>query len=135
VKKVTAILLFLIPVLIATGKDNAIIPWKAPVTADELKNPFANDPAAAEKGKKIFSTVCNVCHGDKGKGDGIGGAAINPKPANFTSANVQSQTDGALFWKLTNGRGPMVSYKPIYTDEQRWQLVNYIRLLGKGGKK
>lgn len=110
-------------------------PWKAPATADQLNNPYANDVSATEKGKKTFMTLCNVCHGDKGKGDGIGGAALNPKPANYTAATVQCQTDGALFWKITNGRGAMVSFKQALSDDQRWQLVNYIRVLGRGGKK
>lgn len=110
-------------------------PWKAPAAADQLKNPLANDAVATEKGKKTYMTLCNVCHGDKGKGDGIGSAGLNPKPANHTSAAVQSESDGSLFWKITNGRGAMVSYKQALTDDQRWQLVNFIRVLGKGGKK
>jgi mono/diheme cytochrome c family protein len=126
---------FCIPSLFCFAAQAQTNPWKGPAAADQLKNPFENNSTATEKGKKIFFTICFACHGDKGKGDGIGAAALNPKPANFTSANIQNQTDGALFWKLTNGRGQMVSYKTTLSDEQRWQLVNFVRVLGKGGKK
>jgi mono/diheme cytochrome c family protein len=106
-----------------------IVPWKAPEFADTLQNPLANDNPL--NGKKVFMTICFVCHGEKGKGDGIASAQLKPKPANFTSDAIQKQTDGAIFWKLSTGRGAMVPFQKTITPTQRWQLVNYIRLLGK----
>ena len=38
-------------------------------------------------------------------------------------------SDGALFWKITQGRPPMTSFRTLLTDDQRWQVVNYIRTL------
>jgi mono/diheme cytochrome c family protein len=104
-------------------------PWVAPSSADDIANPFANNEDATKKGKKLYNQLCNICHGDKGKGDGMAGAALTPKPANFTSDKVQSQSDGAIYWKMTEGRAPMAAYKDILKEEQRWQLVNYIRTL------
>jgi len=106
-------------------------PWVAPTSANELKNPFANNEDATKKGKKLFNQLCSICHGDKGKGDGIAGVALTPKPGNFTSDKVQSQSDGAIFWKMTNGRAPMAAYKDLIKEEERWQLVNYIRTFKK----
>ena len=40
-----------------------------------------------------------------------------------------NQTDGNLFWKITNGKAPMASYEELLTDNQRWKVVNYIREL------
>ncbi len=108
--------------------------WKAPAWADTLKNPFANDAKAIEAGQKIYAQLCAICHGNTGKGDGVAGMALNPRPANLTSDKVQSQSDGAIYWKITTGRPPMASYQASLTDEQRWQLVNYIRSLGKKKK-
>lgn len=104
-------------------------PWKAPAFADTLQNPLVNDNP--QNGKKVFMTICFVCHGEKGKGDGIASAQLKPKPANFTSDAIQNQTDGALFWKLSTGRGAMVPFQKTLTAQQRWQMVNYIRFLGK----
>lgn len=106
--------------------------WKAPEGAKSLKNPVsaASKKESAARGAKVFRTRCMICHGPKGLGDGIGGKALNPKPQNLTSKMVQSQTDGEIFWKVTNGRNDMIKWGPILSDEQRWDLVNYVRTLG-----
>ncbi len=105
--------------------------WVAPAEADQLKNPLAGNEDATKKGKKLYAQMCSICHGDKGKGDGIAGAALKPTPANFTSEKVQDESDGAIFWKMSEGRTPMAAYKGSLKEEQRWQLVNYIRTLKK----
>lgn len=106
-------------------------PWKAPDSAKSIKNPVAENKRiiSGKKGKKVYQSNCVVCHGDVGKGDGPGGKALNPKPADLTSEKVQSQTDGEIFWKITNGRGAMVKWEPVISEDQRWDLVNYIRSL------
>lgn len=104
-------------------------PWVAPPDADKLVNPYAGHKATA-KGENLFSTNCERCHGNTGKGDGVDGKKLNPKPADLTSEKVQKQTDGAIFWKISNGRGPMDAYKSILQEDDRWKLVNYIRELG-----
>jgi mono/diheme cytochrome c family protein len=101
--------------------------WLAPDDANAIINPLAKLEDATKKGKKLYNQLCSICHGDKGKGDGMAGAALTPKPANFTLAKVQTQTDGAIYWKITEGRAPMAAYKDILKEEERWQLVNYIR--------
>ena len=105
--------------------------WVAPKEADALNNPVKDDAAATKAGKDLYATYCTACHGAKGKGNGPAAAALTPKPSDHTSAKVQSQTDGALYWKITNGHPPMASYKGALNDKQRWELVNYIRDLGK----
>jgi mono/diheme cytochrome c family protein len=42
-----------------------------------------------------------------------------------------SETDGALFWKMSEGRGVMPAWKDILSETERWQLVNYLRKLYK----
>lgn len=69
------------------------------------------------------------CHGTKGKGDGLAGINLKPRPQDLMSAAVQGQSDGAIFWKINEGRAPMASYKTTFTSEQIWQLVNYLRKL------
>lgn len=77
----------------------------------------------------MFNQMCAICHGNKGDGKDVGGVSLNPKPADFLSINVKNETDGAIFWKMTNGKSPMASYKDMLTENQRWQLVTYIRQL------
>jgi mono/diheme cytochrome c family protein len=109
-------------------------PWVAPAWADTIKNPLKDNIKSADEGKKLYTQNCGVCHGDKGRGDGIAAAGLNPKPADHTSEKVQKQSDGAIFWKMTTGRPPMASYEKTFTVTQRWQLVNFIRTLKKGDK-
>jgi mono/diheme cytochrome c family protein len=105
--------------------------WIAPKSAEKLKNPVAGIAEATKKGQNIFNTQCAVCHGEKGIGNGIAGASLHPHPANLTADSVQSQSDGAIYWKITTGNSPMASYKNSLSDKERWDLVNYIRKLGK----
>jgi mono/diheme cytochrome c family protein len=109
-------------------------PWVAPASADTIKNPLKENIKSVDEGKKLYAQLCSVCHGDKGKGDGIAAAGLNPKPADHTSEKVQKQSDGAIFWKMTSGRPPMAAYATTLTATQRWQLVNYIRTLKKADK-
>lgn len=103
--------------------------WVAPPSADKLVNPLANDLKAQEKGKKIYHKLCWTCHGKQGKGDGPASAALNPKAADHTSEKVQSQSDGAIYWKISNGRGMMPVYSQILSKTERWQVTTYIRQL------
>ncbi|MDG2431130.1 cytochrome c [Flavobacterium sp.] len=103
--------------------------WVAPATADKIVNPLKDDGNAAASGKKLYTAMCFVCHGPKGKGDGVAGAGLTPKPTNLTSVEVQSQSDGAIFWKIAEGRAPMASYKNSIPEKKRWEIINYIRTL------
>jgi len=103
--------------------------WVAPASADKIVNPLKGDAKAAATGKKLYKMMCFVCHGSKGKGDGMGAAGLTPKPTDLTSEDVQSQSDGAIFWKIAEGRTPMASYKASIPEKKRWEIINYIRTL------
>ena len=94
--------------------------WTAPADAMAKKNPLASKPELAEGGKKIFAKTCATCHdaGEKQKGP------------NLASPDVQAESDGSLFWKITTGnsRTGMPNFNNL-PDGQRWQLVLYIRSL------
>ena len=129
----SAILLFISLHAISNHKkiEWQTVPWIAPASVNTLFNPFKGDATATAAGKILYTKYCVVCHGALGKGDGVASAALQIPPADHSSVKIQSQTDGALFWKITTGRAAMASYKSTFTDEQRWQLVNYIRTLAK----
>lgn len=109
--------------------------WEAPKSADNLKNPLLNNKEAAKKGEKLFVQNCISCHGQSGLGNGIAASTLNPKPSNLTLSSVQKQSDGAIFWKISNGRNAMIPWKYTLSENQRWQLVNYIRTLSKKNVK
>jgi mono/diheme cytochrome c family protein len=123
--KLIAFLLFVSCVSYSFGQDS----WQAPESSKDVLNPYEGNAIAAQKGKKLYSKLCWTCHGKTGQGDGPAASNLNPKPKNFSLDEVQKQSDGELFWKLSSGKGMMVPYKHALNEEKRWQLINYIRTL------
>lgn len=103
----------------------------APVWADTIKNPLTISPESISQGEELYNLYCFACHGDTGYGDGPAGGAMGVRPANFHDPKISQQKDGVLFWKLTNGKGNMPPFKEVLKDEQRWQLIVYLKELGK----
>ena len=113
----------------ARAEDQA--PWEAPARAARKKNPVASDAASIAAGKEVYAKQCLSCHGEKGKGDGPASKELNPKPHDISNEVVAKQSDGALFWKLTEGRKPMPTFDKTISETERWQVINYVRTLGK----
>ncbi len=105
--------------------------WKAPAGAKGTKNPVAKAAGLAD-GKTSFERNCVLCHGSGGKGDGPAAAALNPKPKSLVDKTIQGQSDGELFWKISEGRGVMPPWKQL-PEKERWSVVHYLRSLA-GGK-
>lgn len=104
-------------------------PWTAPAAACSVANPVPSNAASLDAGKLLYTKNCYNCHGKKGKGDGPKSGDLDKSPKDFTKATFQSQTDGSLFWKMTEGRKPMPSFKKDLNPTERWQVINYIRTL------
>jgi mono/diheme cytochrome c family protein len=104
--------------------------WPAPEEAKKLKNPVPNTADSLAAAKVVYADNCAQCHGEAGKGDGPEAPMYDVKPADFSDAHMMGEmTEGEIFWKISEGRRPMPSFKKQLTDEQRWQLVNYLRTL------
>lgn len=105
-------------------------PWVAPPESKNVKNPVAKSDKVLASARKLFETNCVACHGPKGLGDGPAAATLPVKPANWTSPATQGMTDGEIFWKITNGRGPMPPWKHL-SEADRWALLHWIRTFKK----
>ena len=105
--------------------------WTAPPSADKIINPVVSDAKSLAAGKILYTKNCYDCHGKKGKGDGPKSVELDKPAGDFTKEIFRKQTDGAIFWKITEGRKPMASFKKDLTEEQRWQVINYMRTLVK----
>jgi len=107
-------------------------PWPVPAAAKAQKNPVATSPESIKAGKDLWNQYCKSCHGAKGLGDGTKAAQLKTEPGDFSLATFQAQTDGEMFYRLTEGRDDMPATKKKVPDaEDRWNLVNFIRTLKK----
>jgi len=109
--------------------------WTVPKEAEMIQNPLPTDTATIQKGEKIYQSLCAGCHGKTGKGDVPAMQSLHPKPTNFHTPAFQNQPDGAIFWKLSEGRGMMASYKNMLSEEDRWAVVHYLRTFKSNNSK
>ncbi len=108
--------------------------WTAPARAARKPNPIPADAKSLAQGKELFLAACLACHGPAGKGDGpVAGTlernGVHIRPGDLSNAKLWEQTDGTLFWKISEGRSPMPSFQEGFSEEQRWQIVIYVRTL------
>jgi len=106
--------------------------------AAKMKNPVPMSADAIGAGKASFAKYCRFCHGDEAKGDG----KMAPKdshPSDLTDAKWdRGSTDGEIFAVIQNGAGPkfeMKGFKGRMTDQQIWEVVDYLRSLGPATAK
>lgn len=127
-----AILIPVVFILAASFTLNQAKPWPVPDKAAKTPNPVKADAASISAGKQLWVQHCASCHGKTGLGDGNKAAQLKTQPEDFTKAAVQGQSDGSLFYKISEGRDDMPSFKKKIPDaEDIWNVVNFSRTLKK----
>lgn len=103
--------------------------------AKGMANPGSLDKGFISAGKEVFTGKgrCAMCHGETGKGDSPMAASFNPKPRDFTNLQWQkARTDGEIFWAISEGTEyGMIPFGGSLSEKERWQLVNYVREIGR----
>jgi mono/diheme cytochrome c family protein len=106
----------------------AALQWNIQAKERNLRNPVVSTPAAVAAGKQIYQQHCQSCHGSKGDGKGQKAPELSTAPGDFTdAAKMSGLTDGELYSEVTEGHHPMPAFKDKLIEEQRWQVVDYIR--------
>lgn len=102
-----------------------------------VKEPWVSSPEMLTYGKKVFMTNCSMCHGNEGKGDGVAGQALNPKPRNMVEGKW-TQGDGIIahFKVLQHGipGSSMASYAH-FKPADRWALVLFVDSISNNKSK
>lgn len=93
-----------------------------------LMNPLIPAKENIELGKKKYLTYCSPCHGDFGDGDSRLKGQF-PNPPTLHSTRGREFGDGMIYHIITNGQNIMPSYSSQITRDERWAIVNYIRVL------
>ena len=105
---------------------------QTPIESSGPINPIPPNAASVAAGRAIYEEKCVPCHGESGKGDGPIGITLNPRPADLTQHAVPGvHTDGQLFGWITNGfpGSVMPPFRQALSDDDRWNVVNFIRTL------
>ncbi|MBI4446653.1 MAG: cytochrome c [Acidobacteria bacterium] len=102
---------------------------------EEMKNPLsATSRQALERGAKGYEIYCAPCHGSSGKGDGKVAQRGFPPPPSLFSEKALAMRDGQIFHIISYGQGNMPPYAAQMSQEDRWQVVLYLRSLQRSGK-
>ena len=123
---------FLIAVLLlpwthqVSGQD-----WIVPADQSTVANPLEYNLENVKAGKVLYTLNCKSCHGDPGKNNPL---ALVPLPIDIASDRMHLNTEGDLFYKITNGKGVMPPFGASISEDDRWKLVNFIMNYKPGGE-
>ena len=131
-KSPSVLALFIALLLIAAGSAVYAFlhpgPWIVPEEAKRVANPLKPSQANLPDARARYLDKCAECHGDAGKGDGSQAKMYDPMPTDLTdAAHMNSISDGEMFYKISEGHRPMPGFKKRFTEEQRWQMVLFLR--------
>jgi putative copper export protein/mono/diheme cytochrome c family protein/peroxiredoxin len=85
-------------------------------------------------GAALYQASCAGCHGPRGAGDGPDGRGLPRAPADLRAPHTAQHTAGDLFWWISRGipGSGMPGFGSRLSEDQRWELINYLRALSAG---
>ena len=102
--------------------------WDVPADASTKVSEKPFTKTTARNGKDLFNAKCKSCHGGVGENASL---PLSPEPGDPASNKFASQTDGDLFYKLTQGKGGMPGFSTQLSEDERWGIISYIRTFHK----
>ena len=108
--------------------------WAVPADLRDEKNPVPLTPEVLAEARAHFADHCAGCHGNDGKGGGMG-KQMYPKAPDMSLPGTQSLSDGELFSIIENGIRltgmPGFGAGTAESAYGSWTLVHFIRHLPK----
>jgi mono/diheme cytochrome c family protein len=96
--------------------------------AKNLVNPLLPTKEVIDRGKTKFLTYCSPCHGNFARGDSRLAGQF-PNPPTLHSDKVRNWPDGSIYHVITEGQNVMPSYASQISRDDRWAIIQYIRVL------
>ena len=104
--------------------------WTVPDAERAVENPVEATPEAVAAGAASYEKQCMMCHGEQFEGDGPAAAMFPKAPPDLSTKEARERmTDGEIFYKITMGKSPMPPMEAKLSEEERWQLVHFLRTL------
>lgn len=97
--------------------------------------PVPFDAISVANGAALYAQHCVECHGHQGMGNGIKSRTLSTKlPDLLTEPHTAEHTPGDFYNWVTYGMAntDMPGYAEKLSDEERWDLVNYVHALSRG---
>ena len=122
------------PSAIEATMARAMRHWAVPSDLRDAKNPLPLTPEALAEARAHFADHCAGCHGNDGRGGGMG-SQLYPRAPDMTLASTQLLSDGELFSIIENGVRltgmPGFGSGTAESAYGSWGLVHFIRHLPK----
>ncbi|SFK37015.1 putative copper resistance protein D [Nitrosomonas aestuarii] len=123
-------------VLIISGMAVALPPLTIEAYPETYKKPpVPFDAISISYGAELYSEYCIDCHGHQGKGNGIKARTLSTiVPDMLTEPHTVEHTPGDFYHWITFGmkNTDMPGYADKLSEEERWDLVNYVYALSRG---
>lgn len=130
-KRLKLIFVGLVVMMMSMSLNAQPKPWVVPAEFKTMKNPVAMGDVSTKAGQALYTKNCASCHGKTGLGDGVKARALKEFPGDFSKEAFHKESDGDLFYKTKFGRGEMPKYEGKLSDDDMWNMVNYMRSFKK----
>ena len=104
-----------------------------PIEKRNAQNPIPLSPDVIKESLAHFADHCAPCHANDGSGQTPIGKNVNPKALDLRLPEIQSMSDGEIFWVIHNGirftAMPAWGEGDPAEDKDSWKLVHFIRHL------
>jgi mono/diheme cytochrome c family protein len=104
-----------------------------PIEQRNAQNPIPLSPGVIKESLAHFADHCALCHANDGSGETPIGKNVNPRAPDLRLPNIQSMSDGEIFWVIHNGirftAMPAWGEGAPAEDKDSWKLVHFIRHL------
>ncbi len=104
-----------------------------PIEQRNTQNPIPFSPDVIKESLAHFADHCATCHANNGSGQTPIGKNVNPKALDLRLPDIQSMSDGEIFWVIHNGirftAMPAWGEGDPAEDKDSWKLVHFIRHL------
>ena len=116
-------------IIYADSAKAAVVAELIPASAKQLKSPLSATEENLAIGKILFLQRCAACHGNDGKAKTEFAAAMPTKPADLTTTEIASLTEGEIYSAASEGikASGMPGYKGRISDEALWKIAMYTR--------
>ncbi|NDB33996.1 MAG: hypothetical protein EB023_01315 [Flavobacteriia bacterium] len=94
----------------------------------DVNNPIVLNEKVLEEGKKLYASMCQHCHGEKGDGNGpmVTSGAYSGVP-NYAEEARMNLSNGQMFYSIYYGKGMMGAHRSLLNKKEIWTLVHYVR--------